>query len=68
MTENDGMFNPDKAESGGYSLNLTGKSVDEVREKICGLPELMSQGHKGFNIIRQLDKYYAIPEGEGEFC
>ncbi len=48
------------------------KAEHKPAEKICSLnsskqPVLVEEGHYGFNIICYDDRYYAIPQGEGEF-
>ena len=46
---------------------FSGNSADEVAAKVLGRPgpPLVAEGLNGFNIIRHLDRYYAVDKIEG---
>ena len=67
MRDGEGEFNQDKAESGEYRLGLTGDSSDEVLHKPYEPTKLVLEGYKGFNIVRQADVLFAIPQIESVF-
>ena len=49
----------------GFSANGNGKST--MTSAASFVPHLQIEGFHGFNIIKYGDKFYGIPQGEGEF-
>jgi hypothetical protein len=59
---------------------LCGENVDAVQARVDAwlsaaigtrsegdAPVLVSEGHKGFNVVRWQGRFFAIPQGEGAF-
>lgn len=82
ILQKEGDFIPEKIEAGGYSSYFFGQSLDQVLSDIAdSIPspmffdledhtsekvELVLESFRGFNIFHQGNRFYAIPEKEGE--
>jgi hypothetical protein len=75
IPQGEGDFDLQKIWDDEYSYSFVGDSREDIAQKIEaaapmlmeGTVTLVESGYKGFNILELNSKFFAIPQGEGDF-
>src|SRR5688572_9203115 len=74
LGQDEGTFEQDKADAGGYNRCYVGGSLEEVKEQVdkalaetAAAPILLEAGFHGFNLIEYGTRVFALSQAEGAF-